>query len=80
MLNEIYGPLKSGTDIRGTAVSGVPDEPVNLTDEILCSISYGFAAWLYENVAPQNGETFTVAVGHDSRVSAECINIKDCGL
>lgn len=93
MLNEIYGPLKSGTDIRGTAVSGVPDEPVNLTDEILCSISYGFAAWLYENVAPQNGETFTVAIGHDSRVSAErikaailpplidsCINIKDCGL
>ncbi len=93
MLNEIYGPLKSGTDIRGTAVSGVVGEVVNLTDEALCKISYGFAAWLYENVTPQSGERFTVALGHDSRISAErikaailpplldCgIDIKDCGL
>ncbi|MDO5448294.1 MAG: phosphomannomutase/phosphoglucomutase [Clostridia bacterium] len=93
MLDEIYGPLKSGTDIRGTAVAGVPGEDVNLTDEALTAISYGFAAWLYENVVPQSGELFTVAIGHDSRVSAErikaavlpplldCgINIKDCGL
>ena len=93
MLDEIYGPLKSGTDIRGTAVAGVPGEDVNLTDEALTAIAYGFAAWLYENVIPQSGELFTVAIGHDSRVSAErikaqvlpplldCgINIKDCGL
>ncbi len=93
MLDEIYGPLKSGTDIRGTAVAGVLGEDVNLTDEALTAISYGFAAWLYENVIPQSGELFTVAIGHDSRVSAEriktavlpplldCgINIKDCGL
>lgn len=93
MLDETFGPLKSGTDIRGTAVAGVPGEDVNLTDEALTAISYGFAAWLYENVVPQSGELFTVAIGHDSRVSAErikaavlpplldCgINIKDCGL
>ena len=93
MLNEIYGPLKSGTDIRGTAASGVPGETINLTDEILGRISYGFAAWLYENVTPQSGETFTIALGHDSRISAQrikdailpplldsCINVKDCGL
>ena len=47
MLDEIYGPLKSGTDIRGTAVAGVPGEDVNLTDEALTAIAYGFAAWLY---------------------------------
>lgn len=93
MLNEIYGPLKSGTDIRGTACEGVPGEPINLTDEVLTAISYGFAAWLYENVTPSNGETYVVGFGHDSRVSAdrfrdavlpplvECgITIKDCGL
>ena len=93
MLNEIYGPLKSGTDIRGTAAEGVPGEDVNLTDEVLTAIAYGFAAWLYENVAPSYGELYTVAVGHDSRVSAErikaavvpalldCgISVKDCGL
>lgn len=93
MLNEIYGPLKSGTDIRGTAVEGVPGEPINLTDEALTAIGYGFAAWLYENVTPQYGELYTVAFGHDSRISADrikaavlpilldCgINVKDCGL
>ncbi len=93
MLNEVYGPLKSGTDIRGTASEGVPGENVNLTDEALAAISYGFAAWLYENVTPHSGELYTVAVGHDSRVSAQrikeaiipplldCgISVKDCGL
>lgn len=92
MLNEIYGPLKSGTDIRGTAAQGVPGEDINLTDEVLSAISYGFAAWLYDNVMPQD-ELYTVAIGHDSRISAErikaavipplldCgINVKDCGL
>ncbi|NLL62786.1 MAG: phosphomannomutase/phosphoglucomutase [Ruminococcaceae bacterium] len=93
MADEIFAPLKSGTDIRGIAVAGVPDEDVNLTDEVLSAISYGFATWLYENVTPQYGELYTVAIGHDSRISAEriknailpplldCgINVKDCGL
>lgn len=93
MLDEIYGPLKSGTDIRGTAVDGIEGEPVNLTDEALTAIGYGFATWLYENVMPQYGELYTVALGHDSRISAERIkaailptlldsgiNVKDCGL
>ncbi len=93
MLNEIYGPLKSGTDIRGTAVEGVPNEHVNLTDEALTAIANGFAAWLYENVTPSFGELYTVAIGHDSRISASRIksliipvllangiNIKDIGL
>ena len=30
-----YSKLKSGTDIRGVAVEGVPGEPVNLTDEVI---------------------------------------------
>lgn len=92
MLNEIYGPLKSGTDIRGTAVEGVPGEEITLTDEIVKNIGYGFVVWLTDNILPQ-GDEFAVAIGHDSRVSAERIkaafsealiesgvNIKDCGL
>ena len=92
MLNDIFKPLKSGTDIRGTAVEIPGGEPVQLTDEIVGAIGYGFAAWLYENVTPSSG-VFTVAVGHDSRISADrikaafisgllaCgINVKDCGL
>ncbi|MBQ2091979.1 MAG: phosphomannomutase/phosphoglucomutase, partial [Clostridia bacterium] len=93
MLNEIFAPLKSGTDIRGTAVNGVPGEYINLSDDTLEAIAYGFAAWLYENVMPNYGELYNVAIGHDSRISADhiksiiipplldCgINIKDCGL
>ena len=93
MLNEIFGPLKSGTDIRGTAVEGVEGEPLNLTDEVLTAIAFAFAKWLYDNVTPGYGELYNVAVGHDSRVSADriklrviaplldCgINVKDCGL
>ncbi len=93
MLNEIFAPLKSGTDIRGTAVNGVPGEYINLSDDTLEAIAYGFAAWLYENVTPNYGELYNVAIGHDSRISADhiksiiipplldCgINIKDCGL
>ena len=42
MLNEIFAPLKSGTDIRGTAVNGVPGEYINLsvimTEYLLLSI------------------------------------------
>ena len=92
MLNEIYGPLKSGTDIRGTAVEGVPSEHINLTDEVIANIGYGFAVWLNDNVLPLDSE-YTVAIGHDSRISADRIkaalvpalldsgiNIKDCGL
>ncbi len=93
MLNEIFAPLKSGTDIRGTAINGVPGEYINLSDDTLEAIAYGFAAWLYENVTPNYGELYNVAIGHDSRISADhiksiiipplldCgINIKDCGL
>ncbi len=87
-----YKNLKSGTDVRGTAVEGVPGEPVTLTDEAIADITFGFAQWLYDNVSPLS-DRFTVAVGHDSRISAEriktvvietllkCgINVKDCGL
>ena len=67
-----YKSLKSGTDIRGTAVDGVPGEPITLTDEAIADIAYGFAQWLYDNVTPI-AEKFTVAVGHDSRISADRI-------
>ncbi|MBQ2500011.1 MAG: phosphomannomutase/phosphoglucomutase, partial [Clostridia bacterium] len=86
MLNEIFAPLKSGTDIRGTAVNGVPGEYINLSDDTLEAIAYGFAAWLYENVMPNYGELYNVAIGHDSRISADHIKsiiippLLDCGI
>ena len=60
--------LKSGTDIRGTAIG----EKTDLTDEAIRKITKGFVKVVSEksSVAP---EEMIVAVGHDSRLSAERI-------
>lgn len=60
--------LKSGTDIRGTAMG----DKTNLTDEAIRKITVGFIKTVSEKtgVSP---EDMTVAVGHDSRLSAERI-------
>ncbi|MEG2015833.1 MAG: phosphomannomutase/phosphoglucomutase [Oscillospiraceae bacterium] len=91
MTNNFYMQLKSGTDIRGVAVEGVPDEPLTLTNEVTERIAKGFAIWLFNEFGRKEG--FTVAVGHDSRISADRlkkviiqtlssvgISVKDCGL
>ncbi|MBO5200339.1 MAG: phosphomannomutase/phosphoglucomutase [Clostridia bacterium] len=86
-----YKELKSGTDIRGVA-SDLGGKAVNLTDEAVYDITSAFALWL----AQRNGvatEELTIAVGHDSRISASRISaavikalgdrgvqVLDCGL
>lgn len=93
MLEQTYQVLKSGSDIRGVAVDGVPGQPVQLTDEVAENIGWGFAFWLEEKTTPAHGTAYTVAVGHDSRISADRltdalirgltaagVNVKRCGL
>lgn len=93
MLTNQYQHLKSGSDIRGIAAEGVPGQEIQLTDEVAENIGYGFAYFLEERVSPNHGSAFTVAVGHDSRISAERltkaltkgllaagVNVKFCGL
>ena len=55
--------LKSGTDVRGTAVEGYGSE-VNLGKAEVRSIADAFAAWLRPRVKGN-----VVAVGGDSRLS-----------
>ena len=76
-----YKKLKSGTDIRGVAVE-TEGSPVQLTDETVYALTCGFARFLQKkDVAPQS----RIAVGHDSRISAERIKTQvlralcDCG-
>ena len=38
--------LQNGSDVRGIAVEGVPDEKVNLTPEAVNRIAAGFAKFL----------------------------------
>lgn len=68
-----YLYLKSGTDIRGTAVAGVSGEEVELTDEAVFDLTVGFCKWLSENGYNKNNK---IAIGHDSRISAT--RIKEC--
>lgn len=90
LLTKNWKQFKSGTDIRGVAMETPGGETVNLTDEAVYRITAGFACWLNRRMTK---EALTVAVGHDSRLSAERIrkqviaaltaagySVKDCGL
>lgn len=88
-MNKSYKALKSGTDIRGVAVA-TEGSPLQLTDETVFDLTGGFCRWLLSRgVVPGS----RIAVGHDSRISAERIKTQvlsaliafgfhavDCGL
>lgn len=80
--------LKSGTDIRGTAVG----ENMQLTDDAVECIALGFVSHIEHqmHIAPSE---MTVCIGHDSRISAQRIKnaliraltsvgvrVLDCGM
>ena len=79
---DFYKKLKSGTDIRGVAVETEKNK-VELTDEAVYDLTVGFANWLCENGVEKGSN---IAVGHDSRISAERIKacvikaLCDCGF
>lgn len=66
--------LKSGTDVRGTAVSTAEHPEYELTDEVVSAISSSFIRFLSEKTGKAIS-SLTVSVGHDSRISA--MRIKD---
>ena len=77
LTHEDFMKLENGSDIRGVAVPGVPDEPVTLTPEAANRIAMGFVRLLIEKTGKQGAE-LRIAVGHDSRISA--LALKDCVL
>lgn len=58
--------LKSGTDVRGVAVG----DTITLTDEAVTYITRAFIVWLSKRYKKTR---FKIAVGHDSRISAQRI-------
>ena len=75
MQREDWLRLKSGTDVRGTALEGVAGENVDLTDQAVEGIVKAF----YFRLAETSGkDKLTIAVGHDSRLSAN--RIAECVL
>ncbi len=92
MLTKYWKQFKSGTDIRGVASDGVPGEEISLTDENIEKMAAGFVLWLAD-FTKKDTSALTVAVGHDSRISASRIQaavtralvgsgvqVLDCGL
>ncbi len=72
MLDNFYKNFKSGTDIRGVASEGVEGQNVNLTDDVVKKMAFGFVLWL-EKVADKKASEMTISVGRDSRISGEKI-------
>lgn len=84
--------FKSGTDVRAVALDGVPDEPCQLTDEVITGIIRAFVLWVSRK-AGKPADDLTVSVGRDSRLSgprirdavsaamrAAGVRVLDCGL
>ena len=67
---DTYFKLQNGSDVRGIALEGVEGESVNLTPEIARTIGYAFFQWLEKKLGTSD---LKVAVGTDSRLSAESI-------
>ena len=60
--------LQNGSDIRGVAIDGVPDEPVNLTPEVAQRLGQSFTTWLATKLSKAPTD-LQLAVGRDSRIS-----------
>lgn len=60
--------LQNGSDIRGIALEGVPNEPVNLTPAVAKMLGQAFVTWLASHLQKSPTE-LTLAVGRDSRLS-----------
>lgn len=91
-LSEQWKKLQNGSDIRGVALDGVPDEKVNLTEPVVALIAGAFVKWLGLRTGKQP-EQLRIAVGTDSRLSGPALKnaavkamatwkttIADCGI
>ncbi|NEP63830.1 MAG: phosphomannomutase/phosphoglucomutase, partial [Symploca sp. SIO2G7] len=60
--------LQNGSDIRGVAIDGVTDEPVNLTPDVVQRLGQAFTTWLATKLG-KSPLDLQLAVGRDSRIS-----------
>lgn len=79
-----YDFLKSGTDIRGSAVE-YKGKAVELTDEAVYDIAAAFVSFVAKKTG-KTAEQLKISVGHDSRISAPRISaavlkaLENCGV
>lgn len=68
MENFNWNQLQNGSDIRGVALEGVPNESVNLTLDITKTLGKAFVHWLATSTSKSPGD-LTISLGRDSRIS-----------
>jgi phosphomannomutase len=67
-----WNKLQNGSDIRGIALEGVPNEHVNLTPEVVTILGQALAVWLSQKLNKPTAE-LVISVGRDSRLSGETL-------
>ncbi len=65
-----YLNLRNGTDVRGVASENDYGDQITLTEEAVKNIARAFCVWLSSK---NEGEAISIAVGHDSRISAAAL-------
>jgi phosphomannomutase len=68
MQDFIWKKLQNGSDIRGVAIAGVPNEQINLTPEVTKILGKAFASWLSQKLNKPTTDLL-ISVGRDSRLS-----------
>ena len=56
-----WNKLQNGSDIRGVAIEGVPNENVNLTPEIAKILGQSFAIWLSQKIDKSTDKLIIIA-------------------
>ncbi|MCY7368223.1 MAG: phosphomannomutase/phosphoglucomutase, partial [Chamaesiphon sp.] len=67
-----WNKLQNGSDIRGVAIEGVPNQNVNLTPEVAKILGQSFASWLSQKINKPTNKLI-IGVGRDSRISGPII-------
>ena len=71
-----YKSLQNGSDIRGVALA-TEGSPVTLGEEETKRLTAAFGKWLSEKTGKPVSR-LTIAVGHDSRITAEKLKTAVC--
>ncbi|MFA6857450.1 MAG: phosphomannomutase/phosphoglucomutase [Treponema sp.] len=72
MTNSEILKLQNGSDIRGTAVEGVEDEHVNLTEDVCNRIGQAFSLWLAAKLN-KPAAALKIGIGRDARISGPAL-------
>lgn len=68
-LGKRFRRLQNGSDVRGIAIDGVPNEPISLTPGIAFFIGKAFSQWLASRRDRSSDRPMRVSLGRDPRIS-----------